>query len=118
MLSAWESVRFSRYCRGMYKEATMRKKISEMTAADKASFLEATKIATEREQGVPWEFMQQKLLDEIEATFDDVKFAKMDPDFAIDAAYARKYFNGKKPELVDYMLWMLLFVTKSDIVEW
>ena len=93
-------------------------RISEMTAADKASFLEAPKRATEVEQGVPWPLMEKRMLDEIEATFDDERFAKMDPDFAIDAAYARKEFGKQKPELVDYMLWMLKFVTKSDIVEW
>ncbi len=41
----------------------------------------------------------------------------MDPDFAIDAAYARKEFGKKKPSLVDYMLWMGKFVTNSDEVE-
>lgn len=93
-------------------------RISEMTAADKASFLEASKRATEVEQGIPWPLMEKRMLDEIDATFDDERFAKMDPDFAIDAAYARKEFGKQKPELVDYMLWMLKFVTKSDIVEW
>lgn len=47
------------------------------------------------------------------------EFAKMSPDFAIDAAYARKEFGpGNKPSLVDYLLWMAEFVTKSDMVEW
>ena len=41
----------------------------------------------------------------------------MDPDAQIDAAYARKAFGNKKPELVDYMLWMTKFVTKSEYVE-
>ena len=40
----------------------MRKKISDMTAKDKAEFLETTKIATEKEQGIPWSFMEAKLL--------------------------------------------------------
>ena len=70
----------------------MRKKISEMTKKDKAAFLAAT--------------------------FDDEKFVKMDPDSRIDAAYARKEFGDKKPELVDYLLWTLKFVTKSEYVEW
>jgi len=42
----------------------------------------------------------------------------MDPDFRIDAAYARKEFGDKKPELIDYLLWTIRFVTKSDYVEW
>ena len=96
----------------------MRKRISEMTAADKAEFLEKTKQATVNEQGVPWEFMEAKILEDIENTFDDEKFVKMDPDFRIDAAYARKEFGDKKPELVDYLLWMLKFVTHSDYVDW
>lgn len=43
---------------------------------------------------------------------------QMDPDFRIDAAYARKEFGDRKPELVDYLLWSLKFVTKSDYVSW
>ena len=42
----------------------------------------------------------------------------MDPDSRIDAAYARKEFGDKKPDLVDYLLWSLKFVTKSEYVEW
>ena len=96
----------------------MRKKITEMTAEDKAGFLESTKEAMVREQGVPWEFVETKMLEEIENTFDDAKFVKMDPDARIDAACARKAFGDKKPELVDYMLWVAQFVTKSEYVEW
>ena len=88
-----------------------------MTAKDKAEFLEATKIATEKEQGIPWEIMEAKIMEDIENTFDDAKFVKMDPDFRIDAAYARKEFGDKKPKLVDYLLWMGKFVTHSDYVE-
>ena len=96
----------------------MHKRISEMTAADKAEFLEKTKQATINEQGVPWEFMEAKILEDIENTFNDEKFVKMDPNFRIDAAYARKEFGDKKPELVDYLLWMLKFVTHSEYVDW
>jgi len=96
----------------------MRKKISEMTAADKAEFLERTKEAMLKEQGVLWEFIEPKILEDIENTFDDEKFVKMDPDFRIDAAYARKEFGDRKPELVDYLLWSLKFVTKSEYAEW
>lgn len=96
----------------------MHKKISEMTAADKAEFLEKTKLAMFREQGVPWEVIEPKILEDIENTFDDEKFVKMDPDFRIDAAYARKEFGDKKPELVDYLLWSLKFVTHSEYVDW
>lgn len=96
----------------------MHKRISEMTSADKAEFLEKTKQATSNEQGVPWEFMEAKILEDIENTFNDEKFVKMDPDFRIDAAYARKEFGDKKPELVDYLLWMLKFVTHSEYVDW
>ena len=59
----------------------------------------------------------KKMQAEIDATFDDEKFAKMDPDAAIDAAYARKEFKGVKPSLIDYMLWSMKFVTKSEYVE-
>lgn len=96
----------------------MRKHISEMTPADKASFLEATKRALLLEQGVPWEVIEPKIQAEIDAAFDDAKFVKMDPDSRIDAAYARKEFGDKKPSLVDYMLWTAKFVTHSDVIEW
>jgi len=96
----------------------MHKKISEMTAADKAEFLEKVKIAMINEQGVPWEVMEPKILEDIENTFDDEKFVKMDPEFRIDAAYARKEFGDKKTELVDYLLWSLKFVTHSEYVDW
>ena len=96
----------------------MRKKITEMTAADKAEFLEKTKQATISERGIPWEFVETKLLEDIDNTFDDEKFVKMDPDFRIDAAYARKEFGDKKPELVDYILWMVKTVTHSEYVDW
>lgn len=96
----------------------MRKKITEMTAADKAEFLEKTKQATISERGIPWEFVETKLLEDIDNTFDDEKFVKMDPDFRIDAAYARKEFGDKKPELVDYILWMVKSVTHSEYVDW
>ena len=95
----------------------MHKKISEMTDADKAEFLEQTKLSTLVEHGVPWEVMEARIIQEIEDTFDDEKFVKMDPDSMIDAAYARKEFGDRKPALVDYLLWMLKFVTGSDYVD-
>lgn len=88
-----------------------------MTVAEKLKFLEQTKQAVINEQGIPWELMEAKIVEEIENTFDDAKFVKMDPDFRIDAAYARKEFGDKKPELVDYLLWTLKFVTHSEYVE-
>ncbi len=88
-----------------------------MTSADKQKFLEQTKLAVIREQGIPWEFMETKILEEIENIFDDTKFVKMNPDFRVDAAYARKEFGDKKPDLVDYLLWMARLVTHSEYVD-
>lgn len=56
----------------------MIKKISEMTAEDKAAYLAAVKESTEREQGVSWEWMEKQIRDDIDATFDDERFVKMD----------------------------------------
>ena len=95
----------------------MLKKISELTEQEKERFLERTKQAMKKEHGVDWAFVEKQMLDEMDATFDDEKFARMDPDAAIDAAYARKEFKGAKPSLVDYMLWMMKFTTKSEYVE-
>ena len=96
----------------------MKKRIADMTPVDKASFLEATKKAMWLERGVRWEEMEKKIQDNINATFDDERFVKMSPDDQIDAAFARKEFGKNKPELIDYMLWSLKFVTHSDAVEW
>lgn len=95
----------------------MVKKISEMTAADKEEFMEQTRQAMQREHGVPWEFIEEKIIEDLDNTFDDEKFVRMDPDFRIDAAYARKEFGDQKPELVDYLLWIAKFVTKSEYVD-
>ena len=96
----------------------MRKRISEMTPADKASFLEGVKRSILIEHGVKWEDMEKKIQDEIDASFDDERFHQLDPDSQIDAAYARKEFGKNKPELVDYLLWSTKFVTHSEEVEW
>lgn len=95
----------------------MIKKISELTEADKVLFLEKTKQAMLEEYGIPWEFIEARFIEEIENTFDDEKFLKMDADARIDAAYARKEFGDQKPELVDYLLWQAKFVVKADYVE-
>lgn len=55
----------------------LRKHISEMTPADKASFLEATKRALLIEQGVPWEVIEPKIQADINATFDDAQFVNI-----------------------------------------
>ena len=96
----------------------MHKKISEMTAADKAEFLEQTKLAMVREYGIPWESIESRILEDIDNTFDNDKFVKMDPAFRVDAAYARKEFGDHKPSLVDYLLWNVKLVTHSEYAEW
>ena len=96
----------------------MIKKISEMTAADKTAFLESVKKSMLSEYGILWEVMEKKILQDIEDSFDDAKFVKMDPEFRVDAALARRRFHDKKPELVDYMLWSAEYATGSEYVEW
>lgn len=96
----------------------MRKKISEMTEADKFEFLEKTKQVLMRNYGISWEAMEAKIASELENIFDDKKFVKMDPDSRIDAAYTRKEFGNRKPEIVDYLLWMHKFTTHSEYAEW
>lgn len=89
-----------------------------MSDTDKVEFMEHIKQAMIREQGVPWKYIEKRMVEEIENIFDDEKFLKMNPDFRVDAAFARKEFGDQKPTLVDYMLWMVRFVTKSEYVEW
>ena len=59
----------------------MIKKISEMTEADEQKYLEGCKKALGKDQGISWPVIEKRMLDEIDATFDDEKFFKMDPDF-------------------------------------
>lgn len=96
----------------------MIKKISDMTAADRAAFLESIKKTTLKQYGIPWSFMEEKILKDIDDSFDDEKFLKMDPDFRVDAALLRRKFNDKKPDLIDYLLWAGEYVTDSEYVSW
>ena len=77
----------------------MIKKISELTVIDKGIYLEHVKKAMETEQGTPWSEIETKILADIDATFSDEGYARMkkeNPDFAIDAKYAREHFNWDK----------------------
>lgn len=69
----------------------MRKRISEMTPEDKEAFLAATIRATEEEQHVPWSWMEAKIQEDIDATWDDARFAKMDPKSG--ACHREKFAN-------------------------
>lgn len=71
-----------------------------------------------RNYGILWETMEAQIARELENAFDDEKFVKMDLDSRIDAAYARKEFGNRKPEIVDYLLWMHKFTTHSEYAEW
>jgi hypothetical protein len=46
----------------------MIKKISELTAEDKAEFLKKTKQAFIREHGIPWEIVEAKMIEAQENT--------------------------------------------------
>ena len=100
---------------------TIKKRICDLTPAEKALYLERVKAAMIREQGVAWEKIEPKIRASIDETFDDEKFSKMDTEFAIDAAYARNYFKWherhEKPSLIDYMLYVGEFVTHSDLID-
>ena len=95
----------------------MIKKISELTEQDKVKFMRNVKKSMLLEQGMPWDIMEPMIQADIDAAFDDEKFAKMDPEFAVDAAYMRREFGKKKPSIVDYMLWSAKFVTHSEYVD-
>ena len=68
--------------------------------------------------GVPWKVYEEKILADIDASFDDERFSKMDSEFAVDAAYLRRDFKMKKPSLVDYLLWMGQFVLLRSRIWW
>ena len=98
----------------------MIKRIKDLTEADKKRYLQSIKREIEG-SGQSWEFYETKIREEIDTTFDDEAFSKMDPEFAVDAAYARRDFKWsekhQKPEFVDYILWMGAFCTGSDLVD-
>ena len=104
----------------IFSIGVMQKRIKDLTNKDKEKYLQAVKRELEKND-VPWDFYEKKIREEIDNTFNDAAFGKMNPEFAIDAAYAREYFRWKekqeKPELVDYILWMGYFATKSEYVE-
>ena len=64
----------------------MIKHISELTNSDKNRYLENVKRELEHTE-VSWDFYQEKIQEEIDNTFDDIRFGKMNPEFAIDAAW-------------------------------
>ncbi len=99
----------------------MIKRIQDMTDTDKAKFFRSVQVAYARDFNTPWDIVSQRIQDDIDAAFDDERFEKMkidNPEFAIDAENARKYFKWdkkhKKPSMIDYILWSVQFVTKSD----
>ncbi len=61
--------------------------------------MKKTKLVFIREQGIPWEIVEANIIEELENTFDDEKFVKIDLDAQVDGAYVRKAFGNKKPVL-------------------
>ncbi len=95
----------------------MLKRLEDLTQEDKIKYYNAVKRDYERRFGIPWKEVEKRLQKDIDDAFDDEAFAKMDPEFAIDAAYARRDFGKNKPDIVDYMLWAGKFVTHSEFIE-
>ena len=93
----------------------MHKKISEMADADKAEFLEP-KTSLLKNHGILWEVMEAKVIQEIEDTFDDEKFVKWTP-IPVSNSLCQEGVRDRKLASVDYLLWMLKFVTGSDYVD-
>lgn len=94
----------------------MIKRVQDLTKEDKDRYYNAVKEEIEK-SGVPWKEMEKRIQDDIDQTFDDEAFLKMDPDFQIDAVLCRKEFGKNKPSIIDYLLWSGKVVTKSDYVE-
>lgn len=95
-----------------------------MTDTDKEIYFRNIQATYERYYDMPWCTIVQRIQDEIDATFDDERFSQMkidNPEFAIDAGNARKYFKWdmkhKKPCVIDYILWSVQYVTKSDWID-
>ncbi len=94
----------------------MIKRIQDLTKEDKERWFAGIKEALSTNHGVPWAEVETKIQKDIDDAFDDEAFSKMDPEFAIDAAYLRRDFD-KKPNIVDYLLWSGKLVTNSDYVD-
>ena len=96
----------------------MLKRIQDLTEQDKARYFENIKRTMAEEQGIRWSDIESQVRKEIDDTFNDESFARMAPEYAIDAVHARAYFGkDNKPSVIDYILWTGKFVTHSDYVE-
>lgn len=58
-------------------------KIADMMSEDKTEFPERTKETVIRKQGVPWKFMEKKILENTESAFDDRNSSKCIRIFAL-----------------------------------
>ena len=94
----------------------MIKRIQDLTKEEKKRYFDAVKKEIEK-TGVSWTDMEKRIQDDIDQTFDDEAFLKMDPDFQIDAVLCRKEFGKKKPSILDFLLWSGKVVTESEYVE-
>ncbi len=102
----------------------MIKRTKDMTGIDKSIFFKKTKRALFDLNGIPWPEMEAKIMEDMDAAFDDDLYESLkreNPEMAMDAKRAREYFKWdkehKRPALVDYMLWMVQAVTASEWVE-
>ena len=60
----------------------MIKRIQDLTKKEKQRFLEHMIIEIEK-TGIPWSTYKAWIMEDLDATFDNEKFAKMNPDFEI-----------------------------------
>ena len=96
----------------------MLKNYKNLTPEDKRRFLEASIVEFEKNSGgLPWSVVKERAQAFLDCAFDDKRFPQMSPDDQIDAAFCRKEFGKKKPELVDFLIWTARFVAHSDLVE-
>lgn len=95
----------------------MIKHYKELTSEDKQKLYEQIKISYSLQSGKSWDHIEPKIQNDLDCTFCDELFVKMDPDSLIDAAYCRKEFGKNKPDIIDYLIWMKRFVTHSDYID-
>ena len=94
----------------------MIKKAADLTEREKEAFYRASMDEAVRKYGISRSVMRQKIEDDLNRSFHDASFVKMDSDAQIDAAFLRRAFK-EKPSVEDYVVWTATFVTHSDMIE-
>ena len=95
----------------------MLKSIHELTEEDKQRYYRRVVSEYKMNNGASWEGFEQKMQAFLDRIFDDGCFLEMSENEQSVAAHCRQAFGGKKPGLVDFMVWQGAFVSGTEYVD-